>query len=229
MKAVNLLPRETRNSRGGGRMDPLLAGGAAVTVVVAAAIGGGFFLVHSHAASAQKKLATARAGLAVLEAAKRQASSGTTPVLPTPTVTQSQAPWQSALASALQGRVPWDAVLSQLARVVPPNVTVSTVTLGSATSGTSSSSSPAGTPATPPPAAGIPGALQIGGTAFSEAGVAELLSRVALVPNLSDVTLTSSSADPKNGQVTFEISAQVSIPAIAVIAVTAATAGGTSS
>ena len=63
MRAVNLLPRETRSSRSARSVDPLLVGGAVLTVVVAAAVGSGFFLVHSHAASEQSKLATARAQL----------------------------------------------------------------------------------------------------------------------------------------------------------------------
>ncbi len=226
MKAVNLLPRETRSSRSGLRVDPLLAAGAALTAVVVAALLGGFVLVHSHAASAQKQLAAARTQLAALEAA-RQASAGTTPTLPTPTVTQSAAPWQSALASALQTRVPWDAVLSQLARVIPANVTVSTVSLGGATiaAGSSSTSSSSNSSAAAS-STSSPGSLQLGGTAFSENGVAQLLSRLALVPNLSQVALTSSSADPKNGHVTFEISAQVALPGSAVSALAA---GGTSS
>lgn len=228
MRAVNLLPRETRSSRSASSIDPLLAGGAALTVVVVVALGAGFFLVRSHAASAQKNLATARAQLTVLEAAARKASGGTTPILPTPTATQSEGPWQSALTSALVTRLPWDGVMAQLARVIPANVTVSTVNLGSSsTPASSSSSTTPGTPATPPPATGSAGALQLGGMAFSGDDVARLLSRLALVPNLSDVALASSTADPKTGHVTFEISAQVAPPSVPLTVLSAA--GGTSS
>jgi Tfp pilus assembly protein PilN len=215
VKAVNLLPRETRSSRRGRSVDPLLVGGVALTVVVVAAVGAGFVLTHSRASSEQNKLAAARAELAVLTAAARQPSGGTTPTLPTPAVTQQLGPWQAALATALQTRIPLDGILSQLARVVPANVTVTTVNLGGATSGSSSSTS--GTPPASAPA-GSTASLQLGGTAFSEDGVAQLLSRLALVPGLSNVVLASSTADPKTGRVTFQVSAQVSTPAIPLTA-----------
>lgn len=228
MRAVNLLPRETRSSRSAARrFDPMLAGGAALTVAVVAGVGAGFFLAHSHASSEQKKLASARSELAILQAAARKSSGGSTPVLPTPMVTAEQGPWQTALASALQTRVPWDNVLYQLAHVVPANVTISTVNLGGGTLPTSSSSGSSTT--TPPPATtsgtSSSSSFQIGGTAFSEQSVAQLLSRLALIPDLNNVVLSTSSADPKSGHVTFTISAQVAIPAIPV---TALGAGGTS-
>jgi Tfp pilus assembly protein PilN len=224
MRAVNLLPRETR-SRSAGRVDPLLAGGAALTVAVVVAVGAGFVLTHSHAASAQKKLATARAELALLRQEASRASGATAPALPPPAVAQEVGPWQTALATALQTRIPWDGVLLQLARVVPANVTVTTVSLGGATIPNGSSGSTGSTPA-PAATSGAPASLQIGGTAFSEDGVAQLLSRLALIPDLSNVVLTTSTADPKTGHVTFSISAQVSTAAISLAALST---GGTTS
>lgn len=199
MKAVNLLPRDSQRRPSSRRVDPLLAGGATLTVVVAAALGGAFVLEHSHASSAQQKLATARTELSRLQAESRQGSGVSTPVLPTPAVTQQEGPWNAALSSALSTRVAWDDVLAQLARVVPGNVTVTTVTLGAATPGTTT-------------AVGSAGTLALGGTAFSENGVVQLLSRLALVPDLTSIALTSSSADPKTGVVTFSITAQVAGP-----------------
>jgi Tfp pilus assembly protein PilN len=211
VRAVNLLPRETRSSRSSRRVDPLLAGGAALTVVVAAAVGGGFFVAHSHAASEQNKLAAARTQLSRLQAEARQASTGhSTPVLPTPAVTLQQGPWQAALAGVLSARVAWDDVLSQVARVVPGNVTVSNLSLGG---GTTSTTATAGTAATSPH-----GTLTLGGTAFSEDGVVQLLSRLALVPDLSNVALTSSTVDSTSGHVTFTLTAQVSTPSISQLA-----------
>lgn len=205
MRAVNLLPRENERRQGGRRVDPLVAGGAALSVVVLAALGGGFALEHSHAASERQKLAAARSELARLQAESRQGSGARTPTLPTPVVTQQQLPWEAALTSALATRVAWDDVLAQLARVVPSNVTVSTVSLGSG-SGTGATAS---TTAPPP---GSAGSLTLGGSAFSESGVAQLIARLGLVPDLSAIALTSSTADPKSGVVTFTITAQVGIP-----------------
>ena len=75
--------------------------------------------------------------------------------------------------------------------------------------------------------AGSAGTLAVGGTAFSESGVVQLLSRLGLVPDLSSIALTSSTADPKTGVVTFSITAQVAPPSS--IAVAAAAAGGVTS
>lgn len=197
MRAVNLLPRETsaRRSFGGG-VDPFLAGGAALTVVVLAAVGGGFALAHSHAAAAQQKLQTVKSELAQLQREQTQSGSVATPILPTPTVTGQQPTWQSAVESALSGRVAWDDVLSQLGRVTPSNVSFTTVTLGSGTSSTATA-----------------GTVSLAGTAFNQDSVAQLLARLQLVPDLSDVTLTSSTSDPKTGVVTFVIGAQTGVPA----------------
>jgi Tfp pilus assembly protein PilN len=214
VRAVNLLPRESNTRRGGRRVDPFVVGGATLTVVVAAALAGGFALEHSHASSDQRQLATARAELARLQGEATKGSGTKTPTLPTPTVTQQQLPWEAALTSALSSRVAWDDVLAQLARVVPANVTVTTVTLGAST---------AGSTAVP----GSAGSLALGGTAFNENGVAQLLSRLGLVPDLGSIALTSSTADPKTGVVTFAISAQVSPPT--TVAVAAPAAGGTPS
>lgn len=218
MRAVNLLPRESNTRRGGRRVDPFVVGGATLTIVVAVALGGGFALEHSHASSEQRQLATARAELARLQGEATQGSGTKTPTLPTPTVTQQQLPWQAALTSALSTRVAWDDVLAQLARVVPANVTVTTVTLGAGTA--------SGTTTGTAPAAGSAGTLALGGTAFNENGVAQLLARLGLVPDLASIALTSSTADPKTGVVTFAISAQVSPPTTIAVA---APAGGAAS
>lgn len=220
MRAVNLLPRESSGRRvaGGSRIDPLVGGGAALTVVVVAVIAGGFALEHSHASSQQRQLATARSELARLQSAAKQGSGATTPTLPTPAVTQQQLPWEAALTSAMSTRFAWDDVLAQLARVVPSNVTVTTVTLGNGTStGTAAAPATTGTAATP----GTAGTLSLGGTAFSENGVVQLLSRLGLVADLSNVALTSSAADPKTGVVTFTVTAAVNAPATVAVAASA--------
>jgi Tfp pilus assembly protein PilN len=219
MRAVNLLPSESFSRRtslsGARRFDPVVAAGAAVTVAVLGALVGGYALEHSHASSAQGKLASARTELARLRAASHGSTGVPTPTLPTPAVVQQEQPWEAALTSALATRVAWDDVLAQLARVIPSNVTVTTVTLGATAAGT-----------TPP--SGSVGSLQLGGSAFSENGVVQLLSRLALVPDLNNIALTSSTADPKSGVVTFTVTADVGAPT-APSALAAPATGGTPS
>lgn len=209
MKAVNLLPRESQARRSFSGADPFLAGGAAVTVVVLAAIGGGFALAHSHAASEQHQLATVKSELAQLQREQTQSGAVATPTIATPSVTGQTPTWQSAVNSALAGRVAWDNVLAQLGRVVPANVTLTAVTLGAA-----------GSTGTTTGAAG-PGALSLSGTAFDQNTVATLLSRLQLVPNVSNIALTSSTADPKTGVVSFVITAQTNAPVTSLTAVAA--------
>jgi Tfp pilus assembly protein PilN len=196
MRAVNLLPRETRSHGRLRRVDPVLVGGVALTAVVIGAVGAGFTISHSHAASAQTRLATARAELARLQAQHPQSNRPSTPPLSQPTATGLAGSWRLAVDTALGGRIAWDGVLADLARIVPPRVTISNVNLGagSGTSGTVTGSS-----------------LTLGGTAYSQQDIAQLLSRLQLMPGVSQVMLTSSSADSKGRVITFAVSAQVAV------------------
>ncbi len=212
MRAINLLLQESRAGQTfAAGLDRLVAGGAALTAVVAIVVGGGFVIEHSHASSAQRQLDAARAQLAQVTA-HRSAHTGT-PVVPTPAVVAQIAPWQTAVDTALSTRVAYDIVLAQLGRLIPANVTLSTVSLG-------------GTTGTAAPTAGSAGALSIGGTAFTEDGVAQLLARLALIPQATGVTLTSSSADPKTGIVTFLVSAQMKGASAGFTTTTTSGAGG---
>ena len=199
MRAVNLLPREIGGQRQSDTVDPLVVVGAAITLVVVAAVGGGFALARSHASSAQQQLTTARSELRQLRAARANASPAAR-ILTVPAVTSQTPTWRSAVQAALAGRVAWDDVLSQIGRVTPANVTLTNVTLGNAsTSATAAASSSAG-------------ALSIAGNTFSEDAVAQLMSRLHLIPNLSNINLTSSTADAKTGVVAFLITADTAIP-----------------
>ena len=196
MRAVNFLPRESRSGRGrvaGFSFDPLLAGAAAMTVVVAVMIGGGFVLGRSHASSQQQQLDAARAQLAAALARQTAANTGT-PIVATPDVVSQIPTWKAAVGTALSTRVPYDLILAQFGRLVPARVTIASLTLGGA--------SGAG-------AAGAGGELAIGGTAFANNDVAQLLARLALMPEVTGAQLTSSVTDRKTGVVTFAISAQL--------------------
>jgi Tfp pilus assembly protein PilN len=106
-------------------------------------------------------------------------------------------PWHVALDAALATRVSWDVLLEQLEYVVPDKVRITNVTLGSAGAAVSASS----------------GTLTLGGTAFSSQDVAIFLSTLARVPHLSQVTLVSSTANSGTSVMTFQITAQMSLPA----------------
>jgi hypothetical protein len=79
-----------------------------------------------------------------------------------------------------------------------------------------------------------PQGLTLSGTAFSHDGVARLLSRLMLIPDLTDVTLSSSSAGGTGG-VLFSIGAAIKgapalppLPVPVVPAITDTTTGSSS-
>jgi Tfp pilus assembly protein PilN len=195
MRAVNLLPRETSDNKLG--FDRTVGVGIALTVVVAVIVAGGFFLEKANATAAQKRLAVAQ--LALANAQNQQPSTGSpTPTqLQVPVVLSQQQPWHVALDAALASRVSWDVLLRQLEYVVPDRVTITNLTVGGAGTATGATS----------------GTITIGGTAFSSQDIAVFLSTLARVPNLSQVTLVSTTADAGSKVVTFQITAQMALPA----------------
>lgn len=204
MKAVNLLPHEESAGRGFGRFDPLVVGGAVLTFVVVAGTAGGFLLEHSRAGSERQQLSAAQAQLAAAQARiqHEQQLHPKKTILPTPSVTSQEQPWRDAVASAMSTRIAFDRTLQEFELVIPSDITLTSLQMGAPV--------PGAAPTTPTPGSTSGGGqFSLAGTAFSEDAVARLLSRLMLVPDLSGVSLQSSTADPQTGVVTFSIQAQV--------------------
>ena len=110
----------------------------------------------------------------------------------------------TALSSALAKRVAWDRVLRNLSLVLPDDVWLSALTA-------SSPASPASA-VVPVPAAGAPptGFILTGYT-YSQAGVARLLSRLEVLPDLTNVQLLSSQRTKLGSQtvVQFTLAANI--------------------
>ncbi|HUZ16345.1 MAG TPA: PilN domain-containing protein [Gaiellaceae bacterium] len=197
MRAVNLLPRETSTRKFGWNSE--LAAAGAFTLLMVVIVVGGFALERSHAATAQQRLAAAQTAL---DSANSQPSAKQTQ-LQVPAVVSQEQPWHLALDSALATRVSWDVLLSQFEYVVPPKVDLTSVSFGS----------PAGSVAV----AGTTGAtVALGGNAFSLHDVAVFLSTLARVPKLSQITLVSTASNTNSNVMTFQITAQVALPAAPV-------------
>jgi Tfp pilus assembly protein PilN len=201
VRAVNLLPREAqpvRSFRGSGAA---IVGGVAAAAVVAVAIGAGFMTAHSRALTEQQKLADAKLQLAHAAAVQQAAASGPAArvrqIVPVPPVTGEQKPRLAALSEALASRIAWDRVLREFSLVVPSDVTVSSLTM------TAPEATPTAGSSTP--ASGF----ALTGLAYSNDSVARLLSRLQLVPDLTGVSLESSTTDPATGQVSFTVDAAV--------------------
>lgn len=159
MRAVNLLPGEGTRARSAPPAAALA--GAIAGVVVVAAIGGGNLLQSSRVASAQRALNAARIQLAATPLPP--AAPKVTP--PPAAVAEQMQPRLQAVSSALSTRIAWDRILREFSLVLPSNVQLSTLGL----------TTPAG--------------LTLQGVTFSYDDVARLLSRMQLIPDLTNVTL----------------------------------------
>jgi Tfp pilus assembly protein PilN len=102
-----------------------------------------------------------------------------------------------ALSTALADRVAWDGVLRQISQVLPQDVWLASLVTTGATA--------------EPGAVAEPPGVEIAGSTYSQSGVARFLSRLAVVPSLTNVTLQSSQSVTTGSQrlVQFSIRAQV--------------------
>ena len=181
MRAVNLLPRDDGRSKRTKAQNAPIAIGLGLFLVVSVLVAALFLSSSASVKDKQAALGRAKAELAVL------------PPLPdaaTPTealLVGQQKDRLNALASALSRRVAWDRILRELATVLPGDVWLTNLSARSPSS-----------PASPSPAAPTaPGAAPTGfvltGYTYSQNGVARLLSRLAVLPNLRNVQLQTSS------------------------------------
>ncbi len=225
MRAVNLLPKELQNAKSIRHEDPAVVVGSALGVIVMIALGASFFVAHASANAEQARLTAARLELAQLAQHQRPApkpsapSAPITPIVPAPAITGQEASWLSAVSTNLSQRIAWDRLLREVSLVIPDDVTLVQLTL------TAPTAASAGAGATP----GAQGFV-IQGSAFSYDSVARLLSRLALVPDLSNVTLTNTSSGGLGSGaavaagVEFNITAEVKDPAVTAAAAAAAAA-----
>jgi Tfp pilus assembly protein PilN len=204
MRAVNLLPKGAEQRKSFRSEDPAVVVGSALGVIVLIALAAGFLNVHSKVNAEQKKLTAARAELAQLALQKNDQPKSNKPVaqkpiVPVPAVTSEEQPRLAAITSALSTRIAWDRILREFSLVLPSDVTLTSLALSAP-----ATPSPTGTPAT----GGSGQGLTIDGTTYSHDAVARLLSRLMLIPDLTNVTLTGSNAGD-TGQVGFNITASV--------------------
>lgn len=204
MRAVNLLPKDSGQAKNIRNEDPAVVIGSAVGLVVVIALGLSFFVAHTNASAAQTKLNAARIELGKLSLVKRpvyKVPKVTRPIIPIPAVTGEETALMQAVSGALSTRIAWDRILREFSLVVPDDVTITSMSL----------TAPPDTPQTPGAVttAATPTGLVLMGTAYSHDSVARLMSRLMLIPDLTDVTLSSSTAMGNGGGVQFSIAANV--------------------
>jgi Tfp pilus assembly protein PilN len=186
MRAVNLLPRqhvEVKRERPNTVALVAGIGGAAVLL----ALVGGFLLANRSVDRQRQDLSSARAVLAVTPAhhVSAQTQAFRSSIL-------SQREQRSlALAAALGKRVAWDRILRRLALVLPDDVWLTNVK-GSVPLDPAAAAAPAAT--TPSAFPALPTELTVEGSTYGQAGVARLLERLQVLPDLKNVQLQQSVA-----------------------------------
>jgi hypothetical protein len=185
MRAVNLLPRETRASRSVTAQHlPAVVGGATGFIVVAA-LAALFLNASSKVADAQSALNSAKAQLQQTPLPPPPAPEAN----PTPTaVVNARAPRLQAVASVLGQRIAWDRILREFSQALPSDVWISSLNMAA-------------------PTAGATNGFSITATTYSYNSVARMLSRMALVPDLTGVTLQSTTRSGRLVQ--FSLSATI--------------------
>jgi Tfp pilus assembly protein PilN len=189
VRAVNLLPKKETRER---RKQPNIAalGGVVAAVAVTAVFCAWFLASSAKVTEKQSEVDGLRAELAATPAPKARDTRGDG-------LETEKAARLVAVATALNSRVAWDRVLREISLVTPDDVWL--------TSLQASAPVVAATPTT------TGGAFAMNGRTYSHDAVARLLSRLALVPNLSSVKLERSTLNKVEGRdvVEFTIAATV--------------------
>jgi Tfp pilus assembly protein PilN len=202
MRAVNLLPKT--ESRQGISLPGRWVFVAALAPVLAACLV--YYMYSSAHSGVQQKQALLRVVNEQLAAATAASSQASTEA----GLVGERTGWAAALQDAVSKQMPWDVTLNDLARVLPPDVWLTnlnatsptpanvapllptaTTTTGSTTTASTTTTTTT-TAATTAPVAN-PTAFTLQGYAKSQNEIALVLSRLRLMPMLTDVTLGSTS------------------------------------
>jgi len=218
MRAVNLLPRDVAR-QGRKRMTVVVQLAVVSPFVVGSLLAAGYLLASSKVNDNKATLQALQDQLAALPlpAAEPQIA---------PELAIQRDLRISALGPALQARVAWDRILREISSVLPsdvwlttlsaespqtaaattppPSTTATTTTSAETTTTTSAAPTPILAPVATAP-------LTLVGYTYSQEGVARLLSRLDVIPELQDVKLIQSSKTNILGRevVSFEIEASV--------------------
>jgi Tfp pilus assembly protein PilN len=198
MRAVNLLPREQSQRTIKKESLPVLIG-ACSGVLVAAVIGAMFMMGSGKVAAQQRELDDLNRLYQSLPPA---------PAGPSPAQQQlagEQSARVTALSTAMTSRVAWDRVFREFSLVLPDDVWLTTLSAKSPVSPLTNVATTSG--------AGSPSQFTIHGRTYSHDGVARLLSRLQVVPDLTNVQLESSTLTKVGGQdvVEFSIAADIKV------------------
>jgi len=196
MRAVNLLPRDHGQRTIKKESLPVLVGACSALLVIAL-LGAMYMMGSGKIASQQRKLDDLNRRFQALP-----------PPPPGPSDAQQalageQSARVTALTAALGSRVSWDRVFREFSLVLPDDVWLTELSAKSPISPATNASSSTGV--------GTPSEFTITGRTYSHDGVARLLSRLQVVPDLTNVQLVSSTLSKIGNQdvVDFTIAADI--------------------
>lgn len=194
MRAVNLLPRDFE--QGKKRPGKPVIAGCVGAVLATAVIAGGYLQASSKLGHEKTQLATVQAQTAAL------------PPLATEPSTVTSLPGErsqrlAALSAALATRVYWDRILRELSLVLPDDVWLTSLQATAPQPAAATLAAPA-----------VADGFKIVGYTYSQNAVARLLARLSVVPDLQQVTLSSSAVGQVDNRsiVNFTIAANVRAP-----------------
>jgi hypothetical protein len=215
MRAVNLIPAEQRAGAGLG------AGSSEGGAYAVMAVIGGLALLAFLYGRADHQISSRRAQAATLTAQAQRAQAETSQLAPYTSFASLREQRMQAVSTLVDSRFDWAHVFHEFGRVLPVQVSVSSLqgtiagpsTTGSTTPAAPAPATPAGaTPAATTPAAGAPGTpaaaaapavtsatppgsvptFTLAGCATSQPAVALMLDRLRLIDGVGSVTLQSS-------------------------------------
>jgi Tfp pilus assembly protein PilN len=199
VRAVNLLPADVaRRSRVRVPSPPVLVGAVGGLVVVLA-LAAAFVLASNAESSKLEELNQRQDELTLLPLPAEE------PAAAESTLASELAPRVAAVSTALANRVAWDRVLTRFSRVLPEDVWLRSLDLKAPAP---RAPAKAKTEADAPTA---PNGVSVEGYTYSHSSVARLLARLALIPELTNVQLESSSVTELAGRrvVQFTVLADV--------------------
>jgi Tfp pilus assembly protein PilN len=196
MRAVNLIPSEQRSGGTvGGR-----SGGAVFLVL---GLLGGLVVLAFLYGSSNHELKSRRAEAATLGARAAQVQAQAAQLAPYASFMALREQRLHSITQLIGGRFDWSSVMGELSRVLPHDVSLSTM-VGSIAGASEASSAKAATAAgsgtvssaTPP---GATPSVTLAGCASSQSVVAQMLVRLRLVSGVSSVALQSSTKPDSGG------------------------------
>ena len=193
MRAVNLLPRDEKRHRR--QPGAVLLTGVLGGVLVTAVLAGLFLMTSSKVSDRQANLDALRAELAAIPPAPE------TPAVNAGLETE-KSQRVTLLGKALGSRVAWDRILREISLVLPEDIWLESLT--------ANAPDPNFTPS-PGKTEAPQGAFSITGFSYSHDGVARLLARLSVLPQLERPALGSSVIDASKGRdlVKFTITASL--------------------